>query len=262
MDGLDATGARATSTSDPWIGLRREARTPRLRLLAFPYAGGGASIYRRWLDDLGHSRWLEFIAVQLPGRETRLAEPPHTAADGLADRLATELLPMPDVPYALFGYSMGAVIAYELAIRLVGRGSAPTALVVAARTPPHYGEAPNGERTLDRETVVSRLQKLHGTPAELMRSPLFDEHFLPTLRADFLLADSHRRPIPQVLPCPVVVAGGLDDPEVPVGRLRGWEAVAGSEFRVALFEGGHFFLHRAHREFISWLHALLGELRP
>src|SRR5712692_2211820 len=104
--------------TDRWIGLRRRARTPRLRFITFPYAGSGASAYRRWLTDLAHEDWLDFVVVQLPGREKRISEPPYTEIGPLLGELEWVLSALVDLPYVLFGYSMGALLAYELALRL------------------------------------------------------------------------------------------------------------------------------------------------
>jgi surfactin synthase thioesterase subunit len=97
------------------MGSRRRIGTaaPRLRLFCFPYAGGGASIYRTWPDDL--PRDVEVCAIQLPGRERRLSEPPLRSLQKAVEILVGVMRPYLDLPFALFGHSMGALLAYEVA---------------------------------------------------------------------------------------------------------------------------------------------------
>src|SRR5690242_12603202 len=94
-------------SSEMWLGSRRQAQCPRMCLLAFPYAGGGASIYRRWVTGLSHREWLNFAAAQLPGRETRILETPLSEMVPLLDELESSLSRFVDLPYVLFGHSMG-----------------------------------------------------------------------------------------------------------------------------------------------------------
>ena len=246
------TAARARHTSRPlerWIGLRRLPSKPRMRLIAFPYAGGGASVYRRWISDLPHHEWLDVVAVQLPGRETRSSEAPFTAIQPLLDDLEPEIKSMTDLPYVLFGYSMGALLAYELGARLACHAAPPELIIVAARKPPYRQSA---RRCLpSRDEIMEIVQRLGGMPGAIINNVAFDRHYLPLLQADFAVADMFGRRFPEILPCPILALGAHDDPDVPVAEIESWSAASGHEFETKFFSGGHFFLHSAHDEVIS-----------
>ncbi len=255
---LEQGTSRRSDEPDRWFGLRRTAREPHMRLIAFPYAGGGASVYRRWPSGLAHEDRLEFVAVQLPGRESRIAEPAFTELSPLLDKLERALSSLTDLPCALFGYSMGAVFAYELALRLTARGVLPRLLILAARRPPYFGRARAPRAALGRDELIERLRRLGGTAPGLIDSRLFEDYFLPTLRADFELVDTHHRELPQILPCPLLAFGARDDPEVSVEQITAWGAAAGRGFEMRLFDGGHFFLHNAHEELLRAVNDALG----
>jgi surfactin synthase thioesterase subunit len=240
-----------------WIGQRRKARAPRVRLIAFPYAGGGASVFRRWVADLEHSEWLDFAVVQLPGREDRVEETPHRDLTPLLNELEPALEPLLAIPYILFGYSMGALLAYELALRFTFRGKAPQLLMVAARTPPHRMKKATAGLNLGEDAIMNKVRRLGGSAPGLIESKLFEEHFLPILQADFELVDSFSRSFPQILPCKLLTLAGSDDPEVPLEQSRAWAATAGGGFDLKIFKGGHFFLHSAHDEVISFVNRIL-----
>jgi pyochelin biosynthesis protein PchC len=249
-------------TGSIWIGQRRQARAPLMRLIAFPYAGGGASVFRRWVTDLEHSEWLDFAVVQMPGREDRSEETPYRDLTSLLNQLESALGPLLTVPYILFGYSMGALLAYELALRFTLVGKTPQLLAVAARTPPHRMKPTAAGLTSSEDAIRSKVQRLGGAAPGLIESKLFEEHFLPILQADFQLVDSFSRSFPQVLPCKLLALAGSEDPEVPLEQIRAWAATAGGGYDLKIFEGGHFFLHSAHDEVISFVNRTLAAYRP
>jgi medium-chain acyl-[acyl-carrier-protein] hydrolase len=244
-------------TTERWIGLRRPARAPRARLFSFSYAGGGATAYRAWMSDLAHEEWLEWTAVQLPGRESRSAEPAYQQLAPLLDDLERTLGPETALPYALFGYSMGALLAYELALRLTRNGAPPRLLIVAARRPPHRVRARHTPPS--REEILAKVRRLGGTVAEVLESDMFDRHYLPILAADFAVTDMFERALPQILPCPILALGANDDAEVPADDIHAWGTVAGRGFEAKLFDGGHFFLHTAHEQVMAAVNAAIGE---
>ncbi|MBR1158097.1 thioesterase II family protein [Bradyrhizobium elkanii] len=250
------------SLSDPWFGLWRRAPRPEARLIAIPYAGAGTAVYRQWLDDLKHEEWLDFAVVQLPGREKRVLEPPVSDFGVLLDGLEQAVLELAAVPLLLFGYSMGASLAYEVSLRLAQRGLTLRHLMVAARVPP-YCVTPRATRiVLDRQQIVRKILQLGGTAPDLIESDLFDSHILPTLQADFAAVDNHHRAVPQILPCPVLALGSSDDSDVSVNQMRAWNVAAGGGFELRLLEGEHFFLHTAHERVIAIVNEVLDRYVP
>jgi len=221
------------------------------RLYCFPYAGGAATVYRQWQGVVPPD--LELRSCQPPGRQDRLDEPAVTDASALAALLADDLQDEgDDRPFALFGHSMGALIAYELARELQRRGAAmPAVVAVSGRSSP----LATGPRThlhlLPTPDLLSALAHLGGLPREVLAVPELMELLLPTLRADLELAETHRPAAArEPLGCPLVVFGGADDPLVDVGGLPAWQECSRHPISVRVFPGDHFFLWPVGAELI------------
>ncbi len=238
----------ATSHFDTWVQRTRlaagPAGTPRLRLFCLPYAGGGASIYRLWPDELPDD--LEVCAIQLPGRESRLREPTFTAVAPLVRELARALLPELSLPFALVGHSMGALIAFEL-VRLLRRehGLSPVYLFVSARRAPQLPSLDAPIHLLPQPAFVDHLlRRYNGIPQAVLREPELMEIFLPTLRADFTVIETYRYAADEPLGCPITAFGGLQDDLVTRSELAGWQEQTRAAFDLHMFPGTHFFLHQ------------------
>lgn len=237
-----ATG-RLASTSDfdgnPWIAYRHPRADARLRLFCFPFAGGSARAYRDWGTDL--PREIEVCPVQPPGRERRIAEPLIRRAEPLVDALVEALLPHLDLPFALFGHSLGATIAYEFAQRLRRDGhEGPRLLIVAAQRAPHM--KPPGPPVYDLPEAAFRqnLRGLAGTPEALLADEELMELLGPLLRADFEINDTYRPSGSLPLNCPITAFGGRDDDGVPLHHLEAWRSMTRGRFRLQLLPGNHF----------------------
>ena len=224
----------------PWVAYRKPRRSARLRLFCFPYAGGGATTYRTWGHEMPPE--IEVCPVQLPGREQRLREKPFTRMAPLVEALAEALDPLFDLPFAFFGHSMGAVIAYELAHRLRPARS-PIQLLVSARRPPQLPRE-DATWTLPRDEFRARLREMDGTPQEVLEHEELMELMEPLLRADFELNDTYEPPERPPLELPVTAFGGIGDAEVPRETLAAWGELTTGPFRLRMFPGGHFYLHR------------------
>jgi surfactin synthase thioesterase subunit len=210
---------------------------PPLPVFCLPFAGGGASVYLRWPACDG----VRIRPVQLPGREERLMEAPLQDMDLLAAQLQRELAPYMAQPYALFGCSMGALLAYRLCVRLRAVGAAlPQRLFVAASAPPQRMRAPQWH-TLPDDALIERVLALGGTPAEVFDEPLLRNIALPLLRADFAaVANCPRECVP--LPCPITALAGVDDHHAPLDEMAHWRDCTSGHFELDSLEGGHFFI--------------------
>lgn len=230
-----------SSGAGPWIAYRKPRRSARLRLFCFPYAGGGALTYRPWVPAMPPE--IEVCPVQLPGREQRLREPRFRRVAPLVEAAAEGLEPLLDLPFAFFGYSMGALIAYELIHRLRPARS-PVALLAAARRAPQL--PPKDEPTYDLPDPEFRakLREMNGTPQEVLDNRELMELMEPLLRADFELNDTYEPPERPPLELPVTAFGGIGDAEVPRETLAAWGELTTGPFRLRMFPGGHFYLHR------------------
>jgi medium-chain acyl-[acyl-carrier-protein] hydrolase len=234
-----------------WFLGREPGPLTRLRLFCFPYAGGGASVFRAWTALL--PRDVEVVPIQMPGHETRLNEPLFSNFQPLVDALARDLDRWLDVPFAFFGHSMGAVIAFELARRLhaSGRGD-PVHLFLAGRRAPHLASDEEPLHDLPDAELLERVRALNGTPATVLEDRELIELLLPILRADFAICESYEyRAQGPRLQCPLSVFGGTEDPEVSRDDLLAWREHTQGRFRARLFPGDHFFLHTARAPLLA-----------
>lgn len=153
-----------------------------------------------------------------------------------------ELRELPALPIVVFGHSMGALIAYEMALAMEAAGMQPLRLVVSARCAPHFPPRREAVHDLSDERLVAELRALGGTPEEFFRSRELQDLFLPMLRSDFRLSETYLRPDPQPLACDLVALAGADDAHARANDVEQWHAIAGGRFALHVLEGGHFFL--------------------
>jgi medium-chain acyl-[acyl-carrier-protein] hydrolase len=225
-----------------------------MRLFCFAYAGGGASAYFKWTKAFPPH--IAVCPVLLPGRETAIGQTPIADMDLLLACLADALAPVLDQPYAFFGYSLGAKLAYGLTHHLHNRGHQPPALltVAASRDPASLPHRP-GAHLLPETEFVAYLRDLGGTPEEVLADRALLDLMLPALRADFALVE---RPMPlQPVTCPIVACGGTEDPVAPPAKLFGWGRFTSSRFVLRAFPGSHFFLREQMGPLIA---SLIGDL--
>ncbi len=233
-----------THAANLWLRISRPNPNPRLRLFCFPYAGGAASIYRSWPQHLPAE--IEVCAVQLPGRENRIREQAFTDVGTLVETLLPTLLPYLDRPFALFGHSMGTLIAYEVAQKLQQQhGQMPTHLFVSGRRSPVLPDPDAPLHTLpsDEQFLHELQRRYNNLPTVLFEDKELRELFLPLLRADFTLVETYSNPASIPLSCPLITLGGREDPRVTEAQLRAWQPLTVADFALHCFPGGHFYLN-------------------
>jgi medium-chain acyl-[acyl-carrier-protein] hydrolase len=232
----------------------------RIRLFCFPYAGGGANVFRTWPHHLAAD--IEVCAIRLPGRETRMDEKPVPEMTELIPALARGLTPWLDRTFAFFGHSMGALLAYEL-IRHLRRESRelPVRLFASARPAPHVsaGETPCHDLP-DSEFIASVVERYAGIPSAVLAEPELLQLLLPMLRADFELFETYRHVPEPSLELPITVFGGLQDRVVAHEDLRAWKDVTRGGFGVHMLPGGHFFLQDSEVELLRIIGRELEDL--
>lgn len=245
-------------SAERWLMLSKPNPQARLRLFCLPYAGGGAALYRGWAAALPAA--IEVCAVQLPGRETRWREPPFTRMAPLIEALAAVLAPYLDRPFALFGHSMGALIAFEAARRLRGpSGLGPVHLMVAAHRAPQLPPVAAPCHALPDAALKERLITFNGTPAEVLANAELMALLLPLVRSDFELVETYTFADAPLLDCPLTAMGGADDAETSKEALDAWRAVTRGRFRLRLLPGGHFFIHQSGAALLAALSAELQD---
>jgi medium-chain acyl-[acyl-carrier-protein] hydrolase len=216
--------------------------SPSLRLFCFPYAGGGASIFRTWPAMLPAE--IEVCAVELPGHESRWVDPPITDVTELVRNLGDILPEQMDVPVAFFGHSMGALIAFALARDLRRRHqiSLKHMFVSGFRAPQLIDPAPLMHK-MPESGFLQELQERYGTPDEIQHDPELAELYLPLMRADFALCESFSYSQEDPFDFPISGFGGIEDRKINREQLLAWREQTRSAFHMRVFPGGHFYLN-------------------
>ncbi len=228
------------SLTTRWLRRLGPVAEPWVRLVCFPHAGGTAAFFRPWREYLPPD--VELFSVQYPGRLDRIAEPCIDDMDLMAASVASAVHPLMDQPVALFGHSLGAVVAYEVARRLAVRCPDMLAgLFVSGRPAP--GRQRAGAKHLAADDILwQELGLLGGTRPEVLADPELRRAFLPALRSDYRLAERYQpRPGPP-LGCRVTVLLGDRDSEVDLPEARSWAGVTTGPFTLRVFTGEHFYL--------------------
>jgi medium-chain acyl-[acyl-carrier-protein] hydrolase len=244
------------ANSAPIVDAGRPDARVRIRLFCLPYAGGGAGVFREWGRLVPPE--VQLLPVNLPGRGNRFTEPQPTRCDALVEQLAEELDPFLDLPFALFGHSMGALLGFELALRLRALGRPlPEMLLVSGRRAPHLPSEKRQLHALPEDEFRAELRGLNGTPEEILEHPELMELFSPILRADFELCETYVPRAAEPLDLPVSAFGGLEDPDVSREDVLAWKEHTRGPFRLRMFPGGHFFLGPARAQLV---HAVSEDL--
>jgi medium-chain acyl-[acyl-carrier-protein] hydrolase len=216
-----------------WLGTPEPRPDASLRLLCLPYAGGSSATFATWPSRLPEA--VEMLTAELPARGSRLNDPAVCDAGEIARILAAEL--DADTPLALYGHSMGGLLAFELA-QLVR----PVVLLVSGRRPPHLPEPYDEIRHLPDDEFVTVLRHRYGRIGALLDRPDVRDAFLPSLRGDFTLCEEYAPSTEAPLDCPLLVYGGMADRDATLDELREWQRYTTGLFSVATLSGGHFFI--------------------
>jgi medium-chain acyl-[acyl-carrier-protein] hydrolase len=241
------------------MSLYRPKPQARLRLFCFPYAGGGASIFRDWADSLPAT--VEVRPIQLPGRESRFRERPFSQITELLPALSLALQPYLDKPFAFWGHSMGALISFELARRLRRENKpGPLHLFLSGHKAPQLPDSLPSIHQLPDKEFLQEVRKLNGAPEAVWRNIELMQLMLPVLRADFTLVETYTYTDEQPLDCSISAFGGLHDDRVSHDDLKAWQAQTQHAFTLRMFPGDHFYIHSHSSQLLSVLSQDLRQL--
>ena len=248
------------SDGNKWLWRFHPAGDADTRIVAFPHAGGSASYFHPLSTRL--SAAADVVTVQYPGRQNRSTEPCVDTIDELARLIAAELRPFTDRPLALFGHSMGAAIAFEVARLLSGPGRGPSHLFVSSRRAP---TSPRPGRQLHLGTdqeLLDEVGRVSGTDPEVLRDEALRRLILPALRADYRAIETYRYRPGARLSCPITALTGESDPTVHILDVLGWQAETDAAFAARVFPGGHFYLNELLSEVADTVLAALPAPEP
>jgi surfactin synthase thioesterase subunit len=229
-----------------WVRRPAKASPGAPRLICLPHAGGSASFYVPMARGLAPG--IDVGLVQYPGRQDRLREPCINDLRELADATFAALRPELDHPVAFFGHSMGATLAFEIALRMEEAGlPAPLRLFVSARRAP---SAHRDERIHQRDDdgMIAEIRGLSGTDTRALGDEEIMRMAMPSIRADYTAAETYRyRPGP-LLGSPFSVLIGKSDPKATLDEAGLWRDHTSAETELTVFDGGHFYLMQHQQE--------------
>ncbi len=241
------------SNLSTWLTCYLPRPDARIRLICFPHGGGGPQSYRQWPDLFGED--VEVFAVHLPGRGSRLREPPLPDMQLICAEIVKSMARHSDKPCAFFGHSVGALIAYETARKMEEQGmSLPFLLFLSAHPAPHFIERHQQMHRFGDEQLLDLVNSFGLIPGDGLARDELAELLLPSLRADFSAAERYELPAQSRIPIPMMVLGGSDDEMVSEEELYGWKEYSSGSFSVKLYAGGHFY-------YLDHLQEILAEMR-
>lgn len=213
-----------------------------MRLVCFPHAGGGAAAFHPLARLMPPN--VEILAIVPPGREARLREPPLNSIAAMAEGAASAIAAQPALPFAFFGHSMGAIIAFEVA-RLLQRQCLPSPrrLFISGRRAPCGTMSEQPLSRLDDAALVAEISRRYeGIPAAVLADAELLRMFLPILRADMCAVEGYVDMPQPALRVPLTLMGGLTDPQCTDAAWAGWHPLVTGPVEKMRFPGGHFYL--------------------
>ncbi len=219
----------------------------KIRLFCFPYAGGAASIFYSWAEQIGPD--IEVLPVQLPGRENRIYETPLKNMEEIIFALLSDMLPYLDMPFAFFGHSMGSLLCFEIIRKLRKNYDyvRPKLLVVSAHRAPQIDYDEKHIAHLPGEIFWKEMyERYHAIPKEVFENQEMMNLLLPALQADMTIEENYCYSHEPPLQIPIVVFAGQDDATISQENLEAWYSQTNITNRqIYTFPGDHFFLKKS-----------------
>ncbi len=230
----------------------------KIKLFCLPYAGGSAACYHPWRQYINHS--IELRPLELAGRGLRLGEPFHQSiTEAVIDIYKFIQKDLDDGPYAIFGHSMGCMLAYELAYMIKNSGHpSPCQLFFSGKCPPGIKNSREPLYLLRDREFIEEVFKMGGTPKELLENRELLEIFLPILRADFKIVETYRHEAKdERLDSDLTVFWGKQEKGVTLGEIGMWRDYTHKNCQIHLFNGGHFFINEYAQDVVNIINSTL-----
>jgi medium-chain acyl-[acyl-carrier-protein] hydrolase len=236
--------------TDVWVVRSGVGSPARVRLFCFPYAGGGPTAFRTWAGALPSG--VEVCAVQLPGRERRMAELPYTEFDEALRATAYALEAYTDLPYIVFGHSLGALLGFEWARHMRDSGKrCAMHLFLSGQDAPPVSNPLLRLHQLPEPEFIHELKRMGGIPELVLAEPDLMRLLLPRVRADLAVYETYVYEEGEALDCPITVFGALDDHRTSRDGLIAWRRRTTQTSTLRMFPGTHFFLQTAQMEILQ-----------
>ena len=231
-------------TNKKWLMTIEQKKDTRIRLFCFPYAGGNASTYIDWSQYLPD--FVEVIAIQPPGRANRLGETSISCMDELTDKItqsfSDDLL---DVPYMVFGHSLGARVAFEVMIKMKKMGKKlPTHFFASASRAPSEPTMDRAIHVLPEREFLEELRELGGTPTEILKNSELMTILLPMLRSDFKLSNEYVYKGGERFSCYATIFYGSNDEQIKLKDVSGWDKFFTNNTSFYQVPGDHFYIDK------------------
>ncbi len=228
-------------TKNKWIVTPIPRPQAKLALYCLPFAGGSSNSFRPWTSILPPT--VELRAVELPGHGSRLNEALEHNIQMLIEPMAQALSENSDRPFAIFGHSMGALLGYELTLKLQHNFKKnPVHVFLSGHGAPHLPERDEPIHQLPKSEFVSKIRQYNGTPHEVLENDELMELMVPILRADFEVCETYQPACLDKITAPLTVMGGINDSGAPRADLEAWADFTTQTFNVRMFPGDHFYL--------------------
>ena len=242
-----------TAPAELWLRRFHSTADGRVRLFCFPHAGGAASYYFPFSQTLAPE--IEVVAVQYPGRQERRREPRIESIAGLADAVTAALDGQLDRPYAFFGHSMGAIVAFEVAYRLLASSAPPPLRLFASGRRAPSTRREESVHLRDDAGVVAELKRLGGTDQRFLEDEEILALALPPTRSDYKAVETYRFEPRPPLDVPISVLSGRSDPQTTPQEIAAWVGHSTTPPDFHAFPGGHFFLDGCRDEVAETIRA-------
>ncbi len=225
-----------------------------------PYAGGSSVVFSKWKEHFEPE--IEILNIELAGRGRRFQEDCYEQVEEAVSDIYHILRPMllSNEPYAIFGHSMGSLLAFELCHKIQEENhKLPIAVFFSAKSAPHL---PPKEQVhlLEKERFIQKVFSLGGTPKQLLDNRELLDLYLPSIRADYKLVETYKfKERKNLLDIPFYIFYG-DKDDISMDKLKGWELHGSKECRWYEFIGGHFFIQSQEYRVTALIDSLLNNL--
>lgn len=238
------------------LAVPRPVAKPTLRLICLPYAGGSASIYGSWAKALPAD--VEMIAVQPPGRANRMFEKPHTRMEALIEELYAAIQPLLDIPYVVFGHSLGSRVGFEIVRMARRRGERLPEHFIASGSPaPQLPARSKSIYALPKDEFIQELREFNGTPEAVLANEELMELSLPLLRADFMLSETYAPTQEPPLDCGLSIFSGETDRDIQSENLLAWRTQFLHGGAITMFPEDHFFVDKLREAVVARVNDIL-----